>query len=116
VIASRRLKESKILKQQPIVRRTASKIFNIAIRAIFDLPFRDTQCGAKVFRGQAIRDILGDLETDGFEIDVEILWRLKKKGYRVMEYPIRWRHSDDSKFKLSNSMDMMLSLLRVRLK
>ena len=116
VIASRRLKESKILKQQPIVRRTASKIFNIAIRAVFDLPFRDTQCGAKVFKGQAIRDILGDLETDGFEIDVEILWRLKKKGYKVIEYPIKWRHSEDSKFKLSHSIDMMHSLLRVRLK
>lgn len=114
VIASRRLRDSHILIEQPINRRAASKAFNILVRFLFGLEFSDTQCGAKVFKGQPIRDILNELETCGFEIDVEILWRLKEKGYKVIEYPITWKHCKGSKFKLSQSKDMLISLLRLR--
>jgi glycosyltransferase involved in cell wall biosynthesis len=114
VIASRRLKGSKILIKQPIKRRLASKAFNIFVKMFFGLPFNDTQCGAKVFKRDAILDILNDLKTSGFEIDVEILWRFKKRGYRVIEYPITWKHSEGSKFRLSHSRGMFISLLRTR--
>jgi dolichol-phosphate mannosyltransferase len=114
VIASRRLKESKIHIKQPIRRRLASKGFNLFVRILFGLPFKDTQCGAKVFKRNAIHDIIGQLKTSGFETDVEILWRLMEKGYRIREYPITWKHSDGSKFKLSNSAQMLISLLKIR--
>jgi dolichol-phosphate mannosyltransferase len=114
VIASRRLKGSKILIKQPIKRRLASKAFNIFVKMFFGLPFNDTQCGAKVFKRDAILDILNELKTSGFEIDVEILWRLKNKDYRVVEYPITWSHSVGSKFKLSHSCAMFCSLIKIR--
>lgn len=114
IIASRRLRESKILIKQPIKRRLASKAFNIFVRLFFGLPFKDTQCGAKIFKRDAILDILTDLKTSGFEIDVEILWRLKNKGYNIVEYPITWKHSEGSKFKLSQSKWMLISLLKTR--
>lgn len=114
VIASRRLADSKIIINQPFERRLASKGFNVLVRTLFGLPFRDTQCGAKVFMRNAIFDIIEELEANGFEIDVEILWRLKNKGYRIMEYPITWCHSEGSKFKLSSSLSMFLSLIRIR--
>ena len=116
VIASRRLPTSQITIQQPLKRRLASKGFNLLVRTLFGLSFKDTQCGAKVFRREAIRDILGELETKGFEIDVEILWRMKKKGYCVVERPITWSHSSGSKFKLSHAYGMFLSLLKIRFK
>jgi glycosyltransferase involved in cell wall biosynthesis len=114
VIASRRLATSKIIKKQPFKRRFASEVFNILVRTLFGLPFNDTQCGAKVFTRRAICDIIDELETRGFEIDVEILWRLKNKGYRVVEYPITWSHSEGSKFKLSHSCAMFSSLIKIR--
>jgi len=114
VIASRRLSTSKIIIKQPLKRRLASKGFNMLVRTLFGLPFKDTQCGAKVFMRRAICDIIDELETRGFEIDVEILWRLKNKGYRVVEYPIIWSHSEGSKFKLSNSCAMFSSLIKIR--
>lgn len=116
VIGSRRLKESKILAKQSPSRRAASKAFNMLVRLIFNLHFRDTQCGAKIFKRGAVLDIIDELETRGFEIDVEILWRLKRKGYAVIEYPITWKHSEGSKFKLTQSWDMLVSLLKVRYK
>lgn len=116
VIASRRLKESTILVKQPLKRRIPSKTFNLIVKCLFGLPFKDTQCGAKFFKRYPILDIIDDLETCGFETDVEILWRLQNKGYRIMEYPITWKHSEGSQLKLSNSWDMLISLLKVRLK
>lgn len=116
IIASRRLKGSKILVAQPIKRRIASRIFNIFVKSFFSLPFKDTQCGAKVFKREAIYAILDDLETKGFEIDVEILWRLKNRGYNVIEHPIVWRHSEGSKFSLRQSKNMLISLLNIRFK
>ena len=115
VIASRRLKDSRILIKQPLKRRIASRFFNILTRLIFGLDFKDTQCGAKVFKKEAIKDVLSELKTKGFEFDVELLWRLKKKGYKVIEFPITWKHSEGSSFSLSNAPKMFFSLLKVRL-
>ena len=115
VITSRRLKDSKILVKQPMERRIASKSFNIILKIIFGLNFKDTQCGAKVFKKEAIEDVLSELKTKGFKFDVELLWRLKKKGYKVIEFPITWKHSEGSSFSLSNAPKMFFSLLKVRL-
>jgi hypothetical protein len=98
------------------MKRIASSGFNILVRTIFSLPFKDTQCGAKIFKKEAIYDIIDEIETKGFEIDVEILWRLKNKGYLVAEYPITWSHSTESKFNLLYSFSMFISLLKIRLK
>jgi dolichol-phosphate mannosyltransferase len=115
VIASRRLSASKITSQQPIIRRFSSRVFNIIVRALFDLTFKDTQCGVKVFRKEAIKDILDSLSTNGFEFDVELLWKLKNKGYRIVELPVVWKHAEGSTFRLTNAPVMLLSLLKIRL-
>jgi glycosyltransferase involved in cell wall biosynthesis len=115
LIGSRRLKDSKITIKQPWVRRAASRTFNlIFVRLLFGLPFKDTQCGAKVFKREVIMDIIDDLQGRGFETDLEILWRLEKKGYRVREYPITWKHSEGSTFRLSYSWKMFVSLMKIR--
>ncbi len=114
VIASRRLKDSRILLKQPLKRRLASRAFNIIIRVMFGLNFKDTQCGAKVFTKEAIKDVLPELKTKGFEFDVELLWRLKKKGYQVTEFPITWKHSEGSTFSLAHAPRMFFSMLKIR--
>lgn len=116
VIASRRLKDSIILVEQPWKRRVASKVFNMLVRMMFGLEFGDTQCGAKVFGKDAVKNILDSLTTKGFEFDVELLWRLKNEGYSVIEFPVTWKHSEGSTFSLANAPKMFLSLLKVRLR
>ena len=115
VIASRRLRESRIPVKQPWQRRAGSKVFNLFVRIIFSMDFRDTQCGAKVFTREAIKNVLDSLTTTGFEFDVELLWKLKNGGYKVIEFPITWKHSEGSTFNLSNAPKMILSLLKVRI-
>jgi len=115
VIGSRKLKDSRILIKQPFKRRLASKMFNILVSAIFQLNFKDTQCGAKVFLKGPIKKVLPELKTSGFEFDVELLWRMKRLGFNVIEFPISWKQSQGSTFRLSNSWAMFISLLRMRL-
>jgi len=115
IIASRRLRDSRILVKQPLKRRLASRLFNLIVRVMFGLSYRDTQCGAKVFRKDAVHSVQDELTTKGFEFDVELLWKLKKRGYNVVEFPVTWKHSEGSTFRLSNAPRMFLSLLKVRL-
>jgi glycosyltransferase involved in cell wall biosynthesis len=115
VIGSRKLKESVIPVKQPWKRRFASRIFNIIVCVMFDLKFKDTQCGAKVFRKEAIDNILSEIRTRGFEFDVELLWKLKRNGYRLVELPVTWSHSEGSTFSMANAPKMFFSLLKVKL-
>ena len=114
VIGSRRLPDSVISVYQPFLRRIASSFFNNLIRILFGLPYPDTQCGAKFFHTSSLQSILSEMQSTGFEFDVELLWRLKNKGYNICECPVSWKHSDDSTFSLKYAFGMIVSLLRIR--
>jgi len=115
IIASRRLSASKITSHQPVIRRFSSRVFNVIVRALFGLNFKDTQCGVKVFRKEVIKDVLGSLSATGFEFDVELLWKLNEKGYRIVEFPVVWKHAEGSTFRLTNAPQMFISLIKIRL-
>jgi glycosyltransferase involved in cell wall biosynthesis len=114
VIASRRVKGAHTVNK-PYARRFPSMIFNIIVNLLFNLNIRDTQCGAKLFRKEAVEDLLPHLKTKGFEFDVELLWRLKNRGCMVREVPINWTHDNGSTFSLGYSYSMLVSLIRIRL-
>ena len=114
-IASRRVKDSKILIQQPMKRRITSKAFNVMVRLMFDLSFRDTQCGAKIFKREPIKKLLPKFKSNGFEFDVELLWRLKKENCKIKESPVTWRYKRGSKFSLWNAPEMFFRLFLIRL-
>jgi dolichyl-phosphate beta-glucosyltransferase len=62
--------------------------FNALVRAAFGLPHRDTQCGLKAFRREALERLREWLTIDGFAIDVEILLAARALGLRVNEAPV----------------------------
>ncbi len=57
IIASRWFPESKVYPPQPLKRRVASRMFNYLVRKLFKVMIRDTQCGAKILRQQAVQDV-----------------------------------------------------------
>ncbi len=115
VIASRKVKDSRILQEQPLIRRVASYCFNMLVNLLFDLKLRDTQCGAKVFKKEVIDEVLPDLQCKGFEFDVELLCKIKKHGFSIEEVPITWRHESGSSFSLRSAPKMLLSLLKLKI-
>lgn len=113
-IASRYVEGAEISVPQPLMRMIASRVFNLLVNLLFSLGLKDTQCGAKVFRKQVIKEVLPFIKSKGFEFDVELLWRIKQRGFSIKEVPIAWKHKRGSSFSFSNTPSMFLNLLRLR--
>jgi dolichol-phosphate mannosyltransferase len=114
-IGSRWVDGSTLTVRQGILRRIESRSFNLLIRCLFGLDFHDTQCGAKVFKKDAIDRVLPAMASRGFEFDVELLWRLHRAGSRVVEIPIEWQNKGDSRVRMRDMMQMIAGLFRARL-
>ncbi len=116
VIGSRRVKDSVIHQLQPTNRIAASKVYHLIVEFFFAMKIKDTQCGAKVFKSEAIRKIHPSLHTADMAVDVNILYSLKRAGYEVHEAPVEWTDKFGTKVKyFRSSMAMFLSLVRLRL-
>lgn len=117
VIGSRWLKDSILLKKQSLTRRFLSRIFNLFIRIFFDLNFTDTQCGAKFFKKKVIDNISSELTLTDWSFDVELLVKIKTKGYKIKEIPIKWSDDKNSRLNLLKApIKMFISIIGLRLK
>jgi glycosyltransferase involved in cell wall biosynthesis len=114
-IASRSVSGSRVKIKPSMVRTILSSIFNLLVKLSFSLYIEDTQCGAKMFKQRVIKEVIPQMRAKGFEFDVELLWRIKKRGYTIKEIPVSWEHCEDSKFSLKFITSMFASLLLRRL-
>ena len=115
-IGSRALALSEIIKKQPWWRQGMGKLFNKIVKILILDDFRDTQCGFKMFSGDIARGLFKEARINRFAYDVEILSLAKKKGYKILEVPIQWINSPESKVNpIRDSLQMLLDLLRIRL-
>ncbi|MBS1263496.1 MAG: Glycosyltransferase AglD [Methanonatronarchaeales archaeon] len=115
-VASRNVASANVTRDRSLARRAASRAFNVFVRLLFDVPFRDTQCGAKFFRGEPLREVLPEMRCTGFEFDVQLLWRLRNRGLDVEEVPVTWKHSGESVFSLAEGPSMLFNLTLLRLR
>jgi len=99
-IASRRIRDSKIIKKRPLMKKIASFIFNLLVNLLFHLEIKDTQCGLKAIKKNSLKKILPKLTRKGWEFDVELLLRAKENNLKIREVPIVWSHKNASKFSL----------------
>lgn len=113
-IGSRWLPGAVLPVRQGFRRRVESRFFNFVVRALFGLDYRDTQCGAKAFRREALENVLPSIRSTGFEFDVELLWRLAQSGCRVEEVPITWENRDESKVGTGDAKEMLSGMIRLR--
>ncbi len=117
VMGSRWLKEAKILKKQPLLRRIASRGYNVLVRLMLNLQFTDTQVGGKVFKRKAIQKILPELKPYTWGFDVAILVLLKKYHFKIKEVPMTWSNDEDSKLKMRKAIPKMLKeLVQIKFK
>jgi dolichyl-phosphate beta-glucosyltransferase len=115
-IGSRAHALSEIVQAQPLWRQGMGRAFNRIVRALVIDGFRDTQCGFKLFTGEAARQLFGAARIDRFAYDVEILALARENGYQVVEVPIRWTDCAGSKVRpLLDSLLMLADLMKIRL-
>jgi dolichyl-phosphate beta-glucosyltransferase len=114
VIGSRAVDRSLIGIRQPFLRDRIGRLFNLVMRLIVGLPFRDTQCGFKLFESQAARSVFSRQRLDGFGFDVEVLYIARRQGLKCLEVPVRWNDVAGTKVSLWRGVSAFLDPLRVR--
>jgi glycosyltransferase involved in cell wall biosynthesis len=113
-IGSRALDRSLIGVHQPAFREAMGRFFNLVMRVITGLPFRDTQCGFKLFETSAAREIFSRQKLEGFGFDVEVLYIAQHLGYRTLEVPVRWNDVAGTTVSMTRGLAAFLDLVRVR--
>ncbi len=113
-IGSRAIDRSVVEVPQSPTREMAGRFFNLVMRLITGMPYRDTQCGFKLFEARAAREIFGRQRLDGFGFDVEALFIARRLGYGIAEVPVRWQDVAGTKVSLARGLDAFMDILRVR--
>jgi glycosyltransferase involved in cell wall biosynthesis len=116
VIGSRRITGAVIRESQPSHRMLASKVFHVVVGLFFHMGIIDTQCGAKVMKREAVMRIHQALHIADMAFDINLLYSLKRAGYRIVEAPVEWTDHTGSKVRyFRTSLVMFLSVVRLRL-
>jgi glycosyltransferase involved in cell wall biosynthesis len=113
-VGSRAVDRSLVGVHQPMLREAVGRGFNVAMRLITGLPFKDTQCGFKLFQTSAGREVFSRQQLDGFGFDVEVLFIARKLGLQSVEVPVRWDNVEGTKVSLWLGFAAFLDLLKVR--
>ena len=114
-IGSRWLDKSLQTRPQPLYRRALGRIFNLALRVVLGMNYKDTQCGFKAFTRRAAESVfpLQIIERWGF--DPEILFLARRQGLPVKEVPVKWAHQENTKISpIRDGLRMFTELLIIR--
>ena len=115
VIGSRWLDPALQTARQPVYRQFFGRIFNLLLRGILGLRFKDTQCGFKAFTRRAAQLIFARQRIERWGFDPELLFLAGKLGLRVEEVPVEW--ADDPRTKIRPLRDgtrIFTEMLRIR--
>lgn len=101
-------------------RKLISMTINLIITNILGMPFRDTQCGAKIMRKDLIPVAFETPFLTKWLFDVEIFMRMKgffgkqKAQEMICEQPLkRWIHADGSKLSMNDSAKIGFQLFKI---
>jgi dolichol-phosphate mannosyltransferase len=109
VIASKKHHQSHV--QVPLSRTLLSQSFNILVRLLTGVPFKDTQSGLKAMKKSAFTDIFPRLAVKRYAFDVELLAVANLYGLKVVEMPVNIKL--DAKFKPIEIWHMFMDLLGI---
>lgn len=95
VIGSRFLKGAEV-SGRSFLRNIVGYKFHLIVKILFNLPYKDTQCGVKIFKANALEKILPDLKVNNMAFDVEMLLAARKHNLKVKEIPTIWNGQSES--------------------
>ena len=113
-IGSRAVDRSLVSKHQAPLRELSGRFFNLAMRAVTGLPFRDTQCGFKLYSAHAAREIFSRQQLDGFSFDVEDLYIAHRLGIVAVEVPVHWANVEGTKVSAFTGLKSFADLIRIK--
>jgi glycosyltransferase involved in cell wall biosynthesis len=101
----------------PKIRRVSGFVLNYIIRLLFDIKYRDTQCGFKFLAYEDIGSLANKLSIEGFMYDLDLITLCKKMDLDVKEIPIRYVFNEHSSVSLiKDPMVMLFEMFKIRKK
>jgi dolichyl-phosphate beta-glucosyltransferase len=114
-IGSRWLDAGLQTRRQSLLRQLFGRTFNVLMRMILGLKFKDTQCGFKAFTRRAIRKTVPLQRIEGWGFDPELLFLARKFDCRVKEVPVLWADQRGSRLHpFADGMAMFQEMVRIR--
>ena len=97
----------------PLHRYLASEAYYLLNKVLFGIEIRDIGSGFVIFRKAALDSL--DLKSDGFEIHTEIFVRMARKGYKVLETPLAYKHWSGGSFRfIRHGLKALVYTLKLR--
>ena len=101
------------------MRRAVSAGGSLYARLLLGVPVRDLTGGFKCFRRAVLEAIdLGEVHAKGYAFQIELTYRARRKGFRVVEVPIRFVDRTHGGSKMSRAIVLeaiwKVPLLRLR--
>jgi glycosyltransferase involved in cell wall biosynthesis len=114
-IGSRWLRPELQTTRQPLRRQIFGRLFNLALRLILGLNFKDTQCGFKAFSRHAVDVVFPLQKIERWGFDAEILFLAETFALKVKEVPVLWAHRDGGSIHpLRDGIRMLGEMLKIR--
>jgi glycosyltransferase involved in cell wall biosynthesis len=98
------------------LRRLMSGGMRILSRFLLRLPYRDTQCGFKLFPRPDVPGLFGQQRVRGWVFDAEILVIATRSGLTVAEVPVVWSPRGMSRVRPSAAASSAWALLGIALR
>jgi hypothetical protein len=101
--------------RQSLARQVMGRGFNVLLRILLGLDFKDTQCGFKAFRRGAAQALFPLQRVEGWGFAAELLFLARKRSLKVTGVPAVWAHDDGTRIRpLADGSKMLLEVLRIR--
>lgn len=101
IVGSRYIKGGKI-SGWSLYRKTLSWGANLLTNVFINLPVKDCTSGYRCYGVSALKEILPNLRSEGYEIQVEILTIAHRQGFKINEVPIVFLDRIKGESKLSS--------------
>ncbi|MEM2089628.1 MAG: glycosyltransferase family 2 protein [Candidatus Pacearchaeota archaeon] len=113
VIGSRNLRES--IVKRSLIRKITGRIYAKIVQLVLGLGFKDTQCGFKLFKKDVAKELVKKQKINGFAFDAELLFLAKKKNYKIIEIPVKWKEAKKTSINLlKHGFIMLKDVLRIK--
>jgi dolichyl-phosphate beta-glucosyltransferase len=117
VFGARDLKDSAVRAQRKILRTMAHLAFRAVVRGLVSSTVTDTQCGLKIFKQSAARQLFALTQVKGFAFDAEVVFLTHRLGLRFLRVPVVLINEYSSTISLSrHALPMLADVIRVRLR
>lgn len=114
-IGSRWLQPDTQTHRQSPLRQFYGRLFNLALRVLLGLNFKDTQCGFKAFTRSSAHTIFPQQRIERWGFDPELLYLARRAGLKVTEVPVAWAHVEGTRISpLRDGIRMFGEVLKIR--